>query len=55
MEYDKKEKIEPIIEPEGYAKCPKCEYFDLIPTNLICPKCGIKLNWDWFERMKIRK
>lgn len=52
---EKKDKVEPIIEPEGYASCPNCGYFDLIPEHLICPKCSIKLNWDWFERMKIRK
>lgn len=51
---DKKENIIPIIHPEGYAYCPICEYFDLLPEHKYCPKCNQKLNWDWYERLKIR-
>lgn len=55
MEYDEKEKIEPIIESEGYALCPICGYFDLDPEYSICPNCKVELNWEWFYKMKIRK
>lgn len=49
-------KIEPVIAGSGYAYCPICGHYDLLPSqHSRCPKCGQELDWDWYDAMKIKK
>ena len=49
-------KVEPVISGGGYAYCPICGYYDLLPTqHNYCPKCKVEIDWDWYEKMKIKK
>lgn len=48
---------EPEVSEDGYyAYCPVCGYYDLMPIQHDrCPKCKQLLDWDWFEKLKIKK
>ena len=49
-------KVEPVISGSGYAYCPICGYYDLLPSqHEHCPKCKVEIDWDWLETMKIKK
>ena len=49
-------KVEPVISGSGCAYCPICGYYDLLPTkHAHCPKCNVEIDWDWIEKMKIKK
>lgn len=52
---DEQENLDPILDDSGqYCLCPACGYYELIPMSN-CPRCHQNINWDWYERLKIRK
>lgn len=54
---DKKVKTEPVLDASGqYCLCPTCGYYELLPVQHDkCPRCNQVIDWDWYERLKIRK
>ena len=56
MDLIKMYKVEPQIELDGrFCFCPICGYSRLLTSQSNCPDCNVELDWDWIEKMKIKK